>query len=44
MIHTTLGRVTRQLTLLDLVIVVFVLVSDHIDIASISPVHEQQWH
>ena len=34
--HTTPGRVTHQLALLDFVIVVFVLVSDHIDIASIS--------
>ena len=33
---TTLGRVTRQLALTDLVVVVFVLVSDHIDITGIS--------
>ena len=34
---TTLGRVTRQLALIDLVVVVvFVLVSDHIDITGIS--------
>jgi hypothetical protein len=29
---TPLGRVTHQLALIDLVVVVFVLVSDHIDI------------
>jgi hypothetical protein len=33
---TPLGRVTHQLAHIDLVVVVFVLVSDHIDIAGIS--------